>query len=43
MTTERAVNNLGQVSDEVRKKVADAVARTGYVPNRLAGGASDWE
>ena len=38
ITASRAVNNPGQVSEEVRKKVGDAIARTGYVPNRLAGG-----
>ncbi len=38
ITASRAVNNPGQVSDEVRKKVGDAILRTGYVPNRLAGG-----
>ncbi|CAD5374259.1 Transcriptional regulator [Rubrivivax sp. A210] len=38
ITASRALNHPGQVSDEVRQKVADAVARTGYVPNRLAGG-----
>lgn len=38
ITASRAVNHPGQVSDEVRKKVGDAIARTGYVPNRLAGG-----
>ena len=38
ITASRALNTPAQVSDEVRQKVADAVARTGYVPNRLAGG-----
>lgn len=38
ITASRALNTPAQVSDEVRRKVADAVARTGYVPNRLAGG-----
>jgi LacI family gluconate utilization system Gnt-I transcriptional repressor len=38
ITASRALNTPGQVSPEVRQKVADAVARTGYVPNRLAGG-----
>ena len=38
ITASRAVNTPGQVSAEVLRKVADAVARTGYVPNRLAGG-----
>ena len=38
ITASRAVNHPGQVSDEVRQKVADAITRTGYVPNRLAGG-----
>jgi LacI family gluconate utilization system Gnt-I transcriptional repressor len=38
ITASRAVNTPDQVSDEVRKKVHDAIARTGYVPNRLAGG-----
>jgi LacI family transcriptional regulator, gluconate utilization system Gnt-I transcriptional repressor len=38
ITASRAVNNPGQVSEEVRRKVGDAIARTGYVPNRLAGG-----
>jgi LacI family gluconate utilization system Gnt-I transcriptional repressor len=38
ITASRAVNHPGQVSDEVRKKVDEAIARTGYVPNRLAGG-----
>lgn len=38
ITASRAVNTPGQVSEEVRLKVRDAIARTGYVPNRLAGG-----
>lgn len=38
ITASRAVNTPDQVSEEVRRKVADAIARTGYVPNLLAGG-----
>ena len=38
ITASRAVNNPAQVSEEVLKKVSDAIARTGYLPNRLAGG-----
>jgi LacI family gluconate utilization system Gnt-I transcriptional repressor len=38
ITASRALNTPQQVSAEVLKKVGDAVARTGYVPNRLAGG-----
>lgn len=38
ITASRAVNRPDQVSDEVRRKVQEAIARTGYVPNRLAGG-----
>lgn len=38
ITASRALKTPAQVSDEVRKRVADAVARTGYVPNLLAGG-----
>jgi len=38
ITASRAVNTPDQVSPEVLKKVLDAVHRTGYVPNRIAGG-----
>jgi LacI family gluconate utilization system Gnt-I transcriptional repressor len=38
ITASRAVNTPEQVSAEVRRKVGDAIARTGYVPNILAGG-----
>ena len=38
ITASRAVNSPGQVSPEVLQKVMDAVQRTGYVPNRIAGG-----
>ena len=38
ITASRALNTPAQVSDEVRRKVQDAIARTGYVPNRIAGG-----
>jgi LacI family transcriptional regulator, gluconate utilization system Gnt-I transcriptional repressor len=38
ITASRALNTPAQVSDDVRRRVAEAVARTGYVPNRLAGG-----
>jgi LacI family transcriptional regulator, gluconate utilization system Gnt-I transcriptional repressor len=38
ITASRALNSPDQVSAEVLKKVSDAIARTGYVPNRLAGG-----
>jgi LacI family gluconate utilization system Gnt-I transcriptional repressor len=38
ITASRALNTPSLVSEEVRRKVGDAVARTGYVPNRLAGG-----
>jgi LacI family gluconate utilization system Gnt-I transcriptional repressor len=38
ITASRALRTPDQVSAEVRQKVADAVARTGYVPNLLAGG-----
>ncbi|MES2581235.1 MAG: LacI family DNA-binding transcriptional regulator [Pseudomonadota bacterium] len=38
ITASRAVNTPGAVSADVLKKVQDAVDRTGYVPNRIAGG-----
>lgn len=38
ITASRALNRPDQVSADVLKKVSDAVARTGYVPNLLAGG-----
>ena len=38
ITASRAVNTPDQVSPEVLKRVLDAVQRTGYVPNRVAGG-----
>ena len=38
ITASRAVNTPEQVSEGVRRKVAEAIARTGYVPNFLAGG-----
>jgi len=38
ITASRALNTPTQVSADVLRKVSDAVARTGYVPNRVAGG-----
>jgi len=38
ITASRALNTPGQVSAQVLQKVTDAVARTGYVRNRIAGG-----
>ncbi len=38
ITASRALNTPDRVSPEVLQKVTDAVRRTGYVPNRLAGG-----
>src|SRR5512133_1965067 len=38
ITASRALNTPEQVSEDVRRKVHDAIARTGYVPNRIAGG-----
>lgn len=38
ITASRALNTPDQVSPEVLRKVQEAVQRTGYVPNRMAGG-----
>jgi LacI family transcriptional regulator, gluconate utilization system Gnt-I transcriptional repressor len=38
ITASRALNTPAHVSPEVLQKVLDAVQRTGYVPNRMAGG-----
>jgi LacI family gluconate utilization system Gnt-I transcriptional repressor len=38
ITASRALKTPEQVSEDVRKRVAEAVAQTGYVPNLLAGG-----
>ncbi|RZU01071.1 LacI family DNA-binding transcriptional regulator [Rivibacter subsaxonicus] len=38
ITASRALNTPAQVSPETLARVHEAVARTGYVPNRLAGG-----
>ena len=38
ITASRAINTPDQVSAEVLRKVQEAVVRTGYVPNRMAGG-----
>lgn len=38
ITVSRALNTPDQVSKVLLKKVQEAVARTGYVPNRMAGG-----
>lgn len=38
ITASRAINTPDQVSSEVLRKVQEAVQRTGYVPNRMAGG-----
>ena len=38
ITASRALNSPAQVSADVLQKVTDAISRTGYVPNRLAGG-----
>ena len=37
ITASRAVNTPQQVSADVLRRVGDAIAQTGYVPNRLAG------
>ncbi len=38
ITVSRALNNPGQLTPETLSIVQQAVARTGYVPNRIAGG-----
>ena len=38
ITASRAINTPQQVSPDVLRKVQEAVQRTGYVPNRMAGG-----
>jgi len=38
ITASRAVNTPEQVSPDTLKRVRDAIERTGYVPNMLAGG-----
>jgi LacI family gluconate utilization system Gnt-I transcriptional repressor len=38
ITVSRAVNTPDAVSADVLKKVQEAIDRTGYVPNRMAGG-----
>ncbi|AEC19214.1 LacI family transcription regulator [Pusillimonas sp. T7-7] len=38
ITASRVMNTPDQVAQETRQKVLDTVQRTGYVPNRMAGG-----
>jgi LacI family transcriptional regulator, gluconate utilization system Gnt-I transcriptional repressor len=38
ITASRAINTPNQVSADVKLRIDDAVKRTGYVPNRIAGG-----
>lgn len=38
ITASRAINTPEQVAKETLERIRDAVSRTGYVPNRLAGG-----
>ncbi|WOB07696.1 LacI family DNA-binding transcriptional regulator [Piscinibacter gummiphilus] len=38
ITASRALNTPEQVAKETLERVRDAVSRTGYVPNRMAGG-----
>ncbi|MEM1272924.1 MAG: LacI family DNA-binding transcriptional regulator [Pseudomonadota bacterium] len=43
MTVSRVMRGSGYISAEVRNRVMQAAAEIGYVHNRLAGGASDYE
>ncbi|MEM9318264.1 MAG: LacI family DNA-binding transcriptional regulator [Pseudomonadota bacterium] len=43
MTVSRVMRGTGYISAEVRDRVMQAAADIGYVHNRLAGGASDYE
>jgi LacI family gluconate utilization system Gnt-I transcriptional repressor len=38
ITVSRALNNPGQLTADTLARVQEAIARTGYVPNRVAGG-----
>lgn len=38
ITVSRVLNTPAQVSAEVREKVQEVILKTGYVPNRMAGG-----
>ena len=38
ITASRTINTPEQVSPEIRQRVQEAIERTGYVPNRMAGG-----
>ena len=38
ITVSRALNTPGQLTPETLARVREAISRTGYVPNRLAGG-----
>jgi LacI family gluconate utilization system Gnt-I transcriptional repressor len=38
ITVSRALNSPGQLSPDTLARVHEAIARTGYVPNRIAGG-----